>query len=127
MKSKFHLNQFFLYAFIGLIINLFYFFLFIILNEHFDSPKIIMTIIYFMGSVTGFIANRNVTFHHQGKIGKTGLKFILIQILGYILNFILLSVFFDWLNFSLLFVQCFAIIIVALFLFTLSRIYVFKS
>jgi putative flippase GtrA len=86
-----------------------------------------MTALYFTGAVIGFFANRRFTFRHDGHIGVTGGRFLMTQLLGYLLNLLLLVLFVDWLGFAHQIVQALAIIVVAVFLFVMFRVFVFAQ
>lgn len=121
------LRQMFSYLLIGVLTNTTGYGLYILLTYFGNTPKLAMTALYSAGAIIGFFANRHFTFGHNGNIGNAGIRYLLAQLLGYFLNFILLSLFVDWLGFPHQVVQAIAIVVVALFLFTLSRTYVFST
>lgn len=123
-KSK-TLRQLFSYAVIGLLTNFLGFTLYLLLTYFWSLPKLTMTVLYSVGALIGFFANRRFTFCHDGSIGMTGLRYMFAQLLGYLLNLSLLVLFVDWLGFAHQLVQAVAIIVVAIFLFVLSRFFVF--
>lgn len=84
-----------------------------------------MSVLYLFGALVGFFANRRFTFRYDGHIGVAGLRYLFAQFLGYLLNLILLLLFVDWFGFSHQIVQAIAIVVVAIFLFALSRFFVF--
>ena len=69
--------------------------------------------------------NRQLIFFHTGSIALVGIRYIFVQILGYLINFILLAFFVDFLGYDHQVVQAIAIIIVAIFLFILFQNFVF--
>lgn len=73
----------------------------------------------------GFLANRRFTFRHTGGIGSTGFRYLLAQVAGYLLNLALLLLFVDWFDFPHQIVQAIAIVVVAIFLFVVLRVFVF--
>jgi len=73
----------------------------------------------------GFLANRRFTFRHDGGIGITGVRYLLAQVAGYLLNLVLLLLFVDWFDFPHQIVQAIAIVVVAIFLFVVLRLFVF--
>lgn len=119
------LRQLFRYAMVGLFINLLGYLIYLLCTYLWNAPKLTMTALYFIGAVTGFFANRRLTFHHQGKIGAAGLRYLLAQLSGYLLNLLLLVLLVDWLGFPHQVIQALAIVVVALVLFVLSRYFVF--
>ncbi len=119
------LGQFFRYALIGLLTNLLGYALYLLLTYFGSAPKLTMTALYSVGALIGFFVNRRFTFRHDGHIGVAGIRYLMAQLLGYLLNLTLLVLFVDWLDFAHQTVQAVAIVIVAVFLFVLSRFFVF--
>lgn len=119
------LRQIFSYLLIGALTNLAGYGLYILLTYFGNTPKLTMTVLYSAGAIIGFFANRRFTFGHNGHIGSAGVRYLLVQLLGYLLNFLLLLLFVDWLGFAHQIVQAIAIVVVAIFLFILSRTFVF--
>ena len=89
------------------------------------TPKLTMTVLYAAVVLIGFFANRRFTFGHKGHAGTAGVRYAIAQLMGYLLNLSLLLLFVDWLNFSHQIVQAVAVVVVAVFLFLLSRLFVF--
>ncbi len=115
------------YALIGILSNGIGYGFYLVLTSYGLPPRLTVTALYSVSACIGFFANRRVTFQHHGRIGKAGIRYIATQFAGYVLNIILLTVFFDWLGFPHQFVQAAAIFIVAIFLFVSSRIFVFAT
>jgi len=84
-----------------------------------------MTTLYLLAALIGFFANRRFTFFHDGHIGVIGIRYLLAQFVGYLLNFVILLLFVDWLDFPHQIVQAIAIVVVAIFLFVVLRVFVF--
>ncbi|WP_223453204.1 MULTISPECIES: GtrA family protein [unclassified Pseudomonas] len=125
LARKKSLRQVFSYALIGLLTNLTGYTLYLLLTYFGSTPKLTMTALYSIGALIGFFANRSFTFRHDGHVGKAGVRYLLAQLLGCLLNLLLLSLFVDWLDFPHQIVQAIAIVVVAIFLFVLSRFFVF--
>jgi putative flippase GtrA len=119
------LRQLLSYALIGVLTNVLGYALYIGLTKIWGAPKLTMTLLYFVGATIGFLANRSFTFGHDGHIGAAGVRYLLVQFFGYLINLALLLLFVDWLGFSHQIVQAIAIVLVAIFLFILLRIFVF--
>lgn len=118
-------RQLFSYAFVGVLTNLFVYGLYLLLTYLWGAPKLTMTTLYFLGASIGFLANRRFTFRHDGGIGVTGIRYLLAQVAGYLLNLVLLLLFVDWFDFPHQIVQAIAIVVVAIFLFVVLRLFVF--
>jgi putative flippase GtrA len=124
LSSKKALRQFFTYALIGVLTNVLGYAIYLILTYLWGAPKLTMTALYFVGASIGFLANRRFTFRHNGGIGVTGVRYLLAQFAGYLLNLVLL-LFVDWFDFPHQIVQAIAIVVVAIFLFVVLRVFVF--
>lgn len=124
-SSRKNLRQFFTYAWIGVLTNVLGYAIYLLLTYLWGAPKSTMTALYFVGASIGFFANRRFTFRHDGSIASTGVRYLLAQLTGYLLNVVLLLLFVDWLEFPHQIVQAIAIVIVAIFLFVVLRGFVF--
>lgn len=118
-------RQLFNYAFIGVLINGMSYSIYFIFTYLSGAHKMTMTVLYLLGASIGFLANRRFTFRHDGCIGVTGVRYMLAQMTGYLLNLALLLLFADWLDFPHQIVQAISIVVVAIFLFVVLRIFVF--
>ncbi|WP_092441178.1 MULTISPECIES: GtrA family protein [unclassified Pseudomonas] len=123
--SQMVFRQFFRYAMIGVLTNFCGYAVYLFLTYLWGAPKLTMTLLYSVGALIGFIANRRFTFRHDGHIGIAGSRYLLVQLTGYLLNLLLLTLFVDWMGFTHQLVQAVSIIVVAVFLFVLSRVFVF--
>ncbi len=118
-------RQLFNYAFIGVLINGMSYSIYFIFTYLSGTHKMTMTVLYLLGASIGFLANRHFTFRHDGCIGVIGVRYVLAQMMGYLLNLALLLLFVDWLDFPHQIVQAISIVVVAIFLFVVLRIFVF--
>lgn len=117
--------QLFSYALVGVLSNLAGYSLYLFLTYLGCTPKLTMTMLYGGGVVFGFFANRRFTFRHDGHIGTVGIRYLLAHALGYLINLLLLVLFVDVLEFAHQLVQAAAILVVAIFLFVVCRLFVF--
>jgi len=120
------LRQLLSYALIGVLTNLLGYTTYLFLTYFWGTPKLTMSALYSAGALIGFFANRRFTFRHDGSIGVAGLRYLFAQMLGYLLNLALMLLFVDWLGFMHQIVQAVAIFVVAIFLFVLSRFFIFS-
>lgn len=118
-------QQFVGYAIIGICTNAVGYVIYLFATHVWAAPKITMTVLYVVGAYSGFIANRRFTFQHDGSMGIAGGRYVTAQLIGYFINFGILLVFVDFLNFPHQIVQAIAIGVVAIFLFVVFRLYVF--
>lgn len=123
--SKTSLRQLFSYVLVGALTNLIGYAIYLFLTYHEITPKLAITVLYPIGAIIGFFGNKRFTFRHNGHIGTAGIRFLIAQLLGYLLNLLLLMVFVDKLGFPHQIIEAFAIVTVALFLFLISRFFVF--
>ncbi|MEM7376710.1 MAG: GtrA family protein [Pseudomonadota bacterium] len=121
------LQQLLRYGIVGVLTNAGGYAVYLLLTWVWASPKVVMTGLYAAGAVAAFFANRRFTFDDHGHIGSAGVRYLIAHVLGYLLNLTLLLVFVDSLGYPHQAVQAIAIVVVALFLFFLSRWYVFRS
>lgn len=113
------------YGLVGCVVNCLGYSAYIFITYLGVTPKIAITFLYAVVSLIGFFANRHFTFRHDGRIGTAGIRYLFAQLLGYFLNLIFLFIFVDCLGFAHYLVQAFAIVVVAIVLFMLSRFFVF--
>lgn len=123
--SRKNFHQFYRYALAGILTNILGYVAYIFLTYLWGAPKVTMTTLYLVGVLTTFFINRRFTFLHDGNIGATGVRYLLVQVLGYLLNLFLLVIFVDWLGLPHQIVQATAMLVVAIFLFSMLRIFVF--
>lgn len=120
------MRQILRYSIVGLLTNSTGYALYLLLTYAGGTPKLTITMLYAVGALIGFFANRHYTFHHDGRIGVAGIRFAFVHLSGYLLNCLLLATFVDCLGFAHQLVQAISIFIVALYLFVVFRIFVFK-
>jgi putative flippase GtrA len=89
--------------------------------------KTAMTLSYGVGILQTFLLNRSWTFGHQGHIRSAFIRYIVIYLLGYLVNFSGLYIFVDVFGFAHQLIQGVMIIIVAVLLFVLLRLWVFDK
>ena len=115
------------YALVGLASNLSGYLVYLLITYYGVEPKAAMTLVYVVGATTGFFGNRLWTFAHKGAALKSGIRYGMAHLLGYALNFLILSILVDRLGYAHQWVQAAAIGVVAGFLFILFRGYVFAA
>jgi len=121
------MSKLFRYGLVGVASNLTIYFLYLLLTCFGVEPKAAMTVVYIIGTSIGFIGNRSWTFAHRGNFGSAALRYLLAHLLGYLLNFLILSTFVDSLGYPHQWVQAAAIVIVAGFLFIAFKHFVFSE
>lgn len=116
------------YAMVGLVVNSVCYGVYAALTGILSfSPKLAMTIVYFCGLLAGYVLHKGVSFSSAEHVNNSFSRFIFSHFLGYGFNFLLLWVLVDYLEFSHLTSQGFAMISVAILLFLLMKHYVFQN
>jgi putative flippase GtrA len=121
------LRQLVRYGLVGIAINLLGYLLYLLLTFSGVTPKLAMSLLYFIGAFAGFWGNRRLTFMHQGSLIASGTRYLLAHGLGYLINLAILVTFVDWLGYPHQWVQAIAIFVVAGYLFIAFKIFVFAN
>lgn len=119
--------QFVRFGFTGLVTNTLGYILYLIVTFVGAPPKLAMTILYFVGVLIGFSANRRWVFIHAADQQSAIVKYGIMYGIGYALNYSILYIFVDRLHYAHAYVQAFGIVAVAAFIYVASSIYVFPS
>lgn len=119
--------ELFRYALVGVITNILGYTLYLILTFNGFAPKITITFLYAIFAFIGFFLNKIFTFSIENKMANLGVRYLISHLFGYLLNFILLIVFVDLLGYPHQIVQFVAIFVVAAFLFSCMKFFVFKK
>lgn len=120
-------SQLFYYGLVGVVSNLAGYMVYLLLTHLGTTPKITMTLLYTAGATIGYIGNRNLTFAHKGSHLASGVRYLMAHLVGYAINLSILFVFVDRLYYPHQFVQAVAIFVVAAFLFSAFKFYVFTD
>lgn len=115
------------YGVVGIVSNLAIYFVYLLITYLGVEPKIVMTLVYVVGAFIGFVGNRKWTFAHRGDSSSAALRYVLAHLFGYLLNFLILFTFVDYLGYAHQWVQAVAIIIVAGYLFVVFKYFVFRE
>lgn len=91
------------------------------------NPKTAMSIVYVMGLGIGFYGHRKLTFFHAENFKRAIARYLIAHLGGYAINFLLLVMFVDYMNFSHALVQGISIFIVAAYLFIIFKYWVFSE
>jgi len=91
------------------------------------DPKLAVTIVYGTAVVIGFVANRNLTFGHEGRMGRAAVRYLAVQFTGYLIDVAMLEVGVDRWGYPHELVQALAVGVVAVFLFVTMKLFVFRS
>jgi putative flippase GtrA len=117
------------YAVVGVILNMTGYIAYLLLTHFLLSPIIAMSVLYPMSILLAYFSHRKHTFKSNplSTYRKHFFLFLLIYLIGYVLNFISLYFFHGKLGFPHEIVQIATIFIVAIILYLLFKSYVFRS
>lgn len=118
-------GQFLRYAFVGLVSNLLLYLAYLGLTVWGLGHKTAMTLVYVLGVLSTFVANRAWSFKHQGIAQTAFVRYLIAYILGYLLNLGLLWLAVDRLRLPHQWIQAGAIVAVAVSLFLMHKFWVF--
>lgn len=122
------LHQLVRYGIVGLISNSFGYAIFLWLTYYIGvGPKQAMSLLYWSSIVISYLGNWRWTFIYSGGFWETSSRFFLTHLFGYLLNLTLLFLLVDKLQYPYQWIQAVATIIVALFIFTAFKTFVFKA
>ena len=122
-------EQLFRYGLIGSLLNAAMYCIYLVLTAFYFSPIGTVSLLYPTVVLVGFFAHRGFTFKKNSKKWKVFeiSKYAFLHAIGFLLNFVLLYVFFERLGYPHQLVQFFAIFIVAGFLFISLKLFVFPA
>lgn len=120
-------RQFFRYGVVGILSNLCGYLIYLLLTWFGIDPKMAMSFLYGVGATVGFFGNRRWSFQYQGAVLPNFMRYAGAHVLGYGLNFLMLSFFVDKLLYPHQLVQAIAIFVVAGFLFIMFKYFVFPA
>lgn len=119
-------GQFARFAVVGLVSNGVLYFLYLGLTQLGMGHKAAMSILFLAGTVQTFVFNKTWSFRHRGRSSTAFLRYGLAYALAYLLNLIALIVLVDRQQWPHQYVQGFMILALAVFLFALQKLWVFK-
>jgi putative flippase GtrA len=113
------------YAIVGVLSNVALYLGYLALTFMGVEHKLAMTLLYVMGVVQTFVMNRNWSYQHEGSVAPAFVRYVVVYLAGYVVNFAGLYTFVDVLGYSHRVVQAVMIVLVAGLVFVLSRFWVF--
>ena len=126
IRSARLIRQLISFSVVGLSSNLVGYAVYLVLAETSLGSKLAVAILYPIGVVISYIANKRLTFRHdKGQVFSSAVRYLMVCIFGYFLNLLLIIWFVEILGFPHQIVQIMAIFLVALSSFVLLRMFVF--
>lgn len=121
------LPQLMRYGIVGFATNAAGYLLYLLVTWLGMGPKTTMTLLYVAGMLMGYYGNSRYAFSYDGNPYSGFVRYGLVHLCGYALNFSLLHVFVDRMGYPHQIVQAVAILVVAAFLFVGFRFFVFAQ
>lgn len=112
---------------VGITGNLLGYLIYILLTYLGLKPTYAVSILYPMGAMFSFYGNLGFTFKYTGNPNTAKVKFIFSHLAGYLINIIILHIFVTKLTYPHELIQLFAICIVAIYIFFISKLFIFKD
>lgn len=112
---------------VGIFVNLLLYFLYLFLENQHYGHKVSMTIVYIIGVCISFLLNSTFTFKGSLHWSNSFLRYLLLYLIAYILNYSILVYGVDMSHYPHEFVQGGAVILIAAFSYLGQRFIVFKS
>jgi putative flippase GtrA len=121
------IKHFLRYATVGVVSNLVLYTLYLVATGLGTAPKVAMTVLYAAGVLQTFLFNKRWSFRDRGPKGVALLRYCVAYASGYALNYTMLAVFVDVLQFRHEYVQGATVLLVAVYLFVLQWTWVFQG
>ena len=115
------------YGLVGIATNLLGYLIYLLITHFGVEPKVLITFMYPIGATIGFYGHRQWAFAHKGAVLKSGFRYFVAHLFGYLINLLILLTFVDRLGYPHQWVQAVAIFVVAGFLFVAFKYFVFSS
>lgn len=120
------IRQFIRYAIIGVVVNSTGFCIYLLLTWLGLNPILTMSCLYCIAVTLSFFSSKNLAFNHQGSHSGAAVRYVLAHLSGYGINLSLLLYFHDYLAWPHQWVQAGATVVVALYLFIVFKLFVFR-
>lgn len=121
------LREIFRYYAVGTLINLLGYVAFLLLIYSGLEAKFAASILYVVGAVVSFYANRRLVFDSGVRMGASLFRLILMLLLGYGINMAVLHIFVDKMRFEAWMVQLFCVALVSVFFYLVNKFYVHRK
>ena len=120
------MRQLISYGVVGVVSNLIIYLFYLLITHGGVEPKTAMTFLYIIAASTSFFAYKKFTFFYERDVLKSGARYVIAHMFGFLLNWIILNTFVERLNYPHQIVQAVAVFVVAAFLFVVFNLFVFK-
>jgi putative flippase GtrA len=113
------------YGFVGAANNLAGYLIYLLITWLGVDPKIVITVLYPVGTLTAYFGHSRYSFSYRGWNTKAFMRYCVSYLVGYGVNFLMLSILSDKLGFPHQAVQALAVFIVAGIVFLMLKYFVF--
>ena len=120
-------GQFARFALVGIVSNAALFLLYLVVTQLGLGHKLAATLAYVLGVLQTFVFNRSWSFKHGGAAGPAFSRYMAAYGLGYVINMAALLLLVDQAGFQHQWVQGIMIIMLAVLLFLLQKLWVFRG
>lgn len=120
-------KEFIRYAAVGVAANVCGFLLYALFTELGVSPVLTISIFYPVHIGIAFYLNKKWSFNFRGRLSASAVRYITAYVGCYVLNVAMLKFFNGYLGYSHLYVQAAAVVVIALLLFLIQKLWVFKE
>ncbi|MBA2710844.1 MAG: GtrA family protein [Tatlockia sp.] len=128
LKQKYPaLFQFIRYGIVGIINNAIGYLIYLLVTFLWLEPKVAISLFYPVGALIGYFGHVKYSFAYAGKHRFALIRYWIAHLIGYSVNFLMLSILVDQFKFPHEGVQALAIFVVAATLFLLFKYFVFPS
>lgn len=115
------------YSIVGVLSNLLGYLVYLLITFFWLEPKVAISFFYPIGATIAYFNHSKYSFSYRGKHSISILKYALVYFMGYVVNFMMLYFFSDYLKFPHQAVQMLAIFVVGGLLFVVLNYAVFPS
>jgi putative flippase GtrA len=119
------LKSLYRYSVVGLLNNAWGYFLYLFVTWLGMDPRLAVSMFYPVAAVSAYFAHAKYSFNYQMGVTSAKFRFVIAQIIGYLVNVTMLSVLVERFGYPHQIVQAAAIFVIAGVLFFLFRFYVF--
>lgn len=120
------LGQLIRYGIVGVLSNILAYLIYLGITASGIEPKLAMSFVYLLGIIQTFFLNKTWSFHFDGSTAPALIRYIVIYLLGYLINIFALFLLVDKLGFPHQWVMGGLILFMALFFFVGQKYWAFR-
>lgn len=120
------LGQLIRYGIVGILSNILAYLVYLGITAAGMEPKLAMSLVYLLGIIQTFFLNKTWSFNFDGATTPAMVRYIIIYLLGYLINILALLLLVDHLGFPHQWVMAGLILFMALFFFVGQKFWAFR-